>query len=147
MPLSWWCSIMFTVLCTGHICMCHMCTYVCSSRDGAHIGPEKDTCRHDGLSIWVDLYQCRPPLFSLDSTFKGTIPRDFCIWSKRYRDTVPLNAFLDPYDSCQSHANTQVSLRGGNTGECFFTVLLMKKTFLSSFLKLNIYIYVIIHCT
>jgi hypothetical protein len=118
-------------------CMCHMCKY-------AHlvmvsIGPEKDACRHDGLSIWVDLYQCRPPLFSLDSTIKGTIPRDFCIWSKRYRDTVPLNAFLDPYDSCQSHANTEVSLRGGNTGEWLFhRALCNQKHFFLPFLKLNI---------
>jgi hypothetical protein len=27
---------------------------LCSSRDGVHLGPEKDTCRQDSLSKWID---------------------------------------------------------------------------------------------
>jgi hypothetical protein len=48
-----------------------MVQLLCSSRDGVHLGPEKDTCRQDSLSIYRSIYTALDPaLFSLDSTFK-----------------------------------------------------------------------------
>jgi hypothetical protein len=41
---------------------------ICSSRDGDHLGQEKETCRQDSLSKWIDLYQSRP------SCFRWTVP-------------------------------------------------------------------------
>ncbi len=40
----------------GHLSFC----------DGVHLGPEKDTCRHDSLSPIDTSFD--PPLFSIDST-------------------------------------------------------------------------------
>jgi hypothetical protein len=42
---------------------------VCSSRDGAHLGPENDNCQQESLSEWIDT-SFDPSTFSLDSTFK-----------------------------------------------------------------------------
>ncbi len=34
--------------------------HLCSSRDGVHLRPEKDTCRLVSLSKWIELYEFRP---------------------------------------------------------------------------------------
>jgi hypothetical protein len=39
--------------------------FLCSSRDGVPLGPEKDTCQQDSLSKWIDCYQFRLPSFAI----------------------------------------------------------------------------------
>ncbi len=49
---------------------------LCSSRDGVHLKPEKDTCRQDSLSKWIRLILVSTHLcftVSLDSAFKHWI--------------------------------------------------------------------------
>ncbi len=37
------------------------CSVLCYSRDAVPLGPEKDTCRQDSLSKWIDWYHSPPP--------------------------------------------------------------------------------------
>ncbi len=37
------------------------CSVLCYSRDAVPLGPEKDTCRQDSLSKWIDWYHSLPP--------------------------------------------------------------------------------------
>jgi hypothetical protein len=43
---------------------------ILSSRDGAHWGPKKNTCRKESLSKCMIDTSFDQPLFSLDNTFK-----------------------------------------------------------------------------
>ncbi len=57
---------------------------LCSSRDGVHLGPEKETCPQGILSKWMDTTSLDPPLLSLDSTFKNLRTKYLFFYNVKY---------------------------------------------------------------